>query len=54
MIIDADEVDVEHIYKLLITTIVPRAIGWISTLSARMDATMSSRKTSFACGISPI
>jgi flavin reductase (DIM6/NTAB) family NADH-FMN oxidoreductase RutF len=34
MIIDADELDVEHIYKLLIATIVPRAIGWVSTLSA--------------------
>jgi flavin reductase (DIM6/NTAB) family NADH-FMN oxidoreductase RutF len=34
MIIDADKLDVEHIYKLLIATIVPRAIGWVSTLSA--------------------
>jgi flavin reductase (DIM6/NTAB) family NADH-FMN oxidoreductase RutF len=34
MILDADELDVEHIYKLLIATIVPRAIGWVSTLSA--------------------
>jgi len=33
MIIDPDELDVEHIYKLLIGTIVPRAIGWVSTLS---------------------
>ena len=33
MIIDPDELDVEHIYKLLIATIVPRAIGWVSTLS---------------------
>ena len=33
MILDADELDVEHIYKLLIATIVPRAIGWVSTLS---------------------
>jgi flavin reductase (DIM6/NTAB) family NADH-FMN oxidoreductase RutF len=33
MIIDADELDVEHIYKLLIATIVPRAIGWVSSLS---------------------
>jgi flavin reductase (DIM6/NTAB) family NADH-FMN oxidoreductase RutF len=34
MIIDADKLDVEHLYKLLIATIVPRAIGWVSTLSA--------------------
>src|SRR5262249_9980353 len=33
MILDADELDVEHIYKLLIATIVPRPIGWLSTLS---------------------
>lgn len=33
MIIDADTLDVEHAYKLLIATIVPRAIGWLSTLS---------------------
>ena len=33
MIIDTDELDVEHIYKLLIATIVPRAIGWVSSLS---------------------
>lgn len=33
MIIDADELDAEHTYKLLIATIVPRAIGWVSTLS---------------------
>ncbi|MDB5576602.1 MAG: nitrilotriacetate monooxygenase [Bradyrhizobium sp.] len=34
MIFDAAELDVEHIYKLLIGTIVPRAIGWVSTLSS--------------------
>ena len=33
MIIDGDELDVEHIYKLPIATIIPRAIGWVSTLS---------------------
>jgi flavin reductase (DIM6/NTAB) family NADH-FMN oxidoreductase RutF len=33
MIIDVDELDVEHVYKLLIATIVPRAIGWVSSLS---------------------
>lgn len=33
MIIDADTLDAEHAYKLLIATIVPRAIGWLSTLS---------------------
>ncbi len=33
MIINADDLDVEHTYKLLIATIVPRAIGWVSTLS---------------------
>ena len=33
MILDPDELDAAHIYKLLIATVVPRAIGWISTLS---------------------
>ena len=33
MIINADDLDAEHGYKLMIGTIVPRAIGWISTLS---------------------
>src|SRR5580692_140793 len=33
MIIDADSLDVAATYKLLIATVVPRAIGWISTLS---------------------
>jgi flavin reductase (DIM6/NTAB) family NADH-FMN oxidoreductase RutF len=33
MIIDVEELDVEHVYKLLIATIVPRAIGWVSSLS---------------------
>jgi hypothetical protein len=34
MIIDADDLGVEHTYKLLIATIVPRPIGWISTLAS--------------------
>ena len=34
MIINPDDLDVEHNYKLLIGTIVPRAIGWVSTLSS--------------------
>ncbi|MBB3458304.1 flavin reductase (DIM6/NTAB) family NADH-FMN oxidoreductase RutF [Rhizobium sp. BK313] len=33
MIIDADDLDAAQTYKLLIATVVPRAIGWISTLS---------------------
>lgn len=33
MILDADALDAAQSYKLLIATIVPRAIGWISTLS---------------------
>ncbi len=33
MIIDADSLDAVQSYKLLIATVVPRAIGWISTLS---------------------
>jgi flavin reductase (DIM6/NTAB) family NADH-FMN oxidoreductase RutF len=33
MILDADELDAAQTYKLLIATIVPRAIGWISTVS---------------------
>lgn len=33
MILDADELDAHQSYKLLIASIVPRAIGWISTLS---------------------
>src|SRR5215470_4515270 len=41
MILDADELDVEHIYKLLIATIVPRPIGWVSTLSANGVANLA-------------
>jgi len=33
MILDADQLDAEHTYKILIATVVPRAIGWVSTLS---------------------
>lgn len=33
MIIDTSELDATAAYKLLIGTIVPRAIGWVSTLS---------------------
>ena len=33
MILNPDEFDAAQTYKLLISTIVPRAIGWISTLS---------------------
>ena len=33
MIIEADTLDATQAYKLLIATIVPRAIGWVSTLS---------------------
>jgi len=33
MILDADDLDAAQTYKLLIATVVPRAIGWISTLS---------------------
>ena len=33
MILDAAQLDVEHTYKILIATVVPRAIGWVSTLS---------------------
>jgi len=33
MILDADALDATQTYKLLIATVVPRAIGWISTLS---------------------
>jgi flavin reductase (DIM6/NTAB) family NADH-FMN oxidoreductase RutF len=41
MIIDADDLDVEHAYKLLIATIVPRPIGWISTLSSEGVANLA-------------
>jgi flavin reductase (DIM6/NTAB) family NADH-FMN oxidoreductase RutF len=41
MILDADELDVEHIYKLLIATIVPRPIGWVSTLSTEGVANLA-------------
>ncbi|MGX7704928.1 flavin reductase family protein [Methylobacterium sp. Gmos1] len=34
MILDADTLDATACYKLLIGTVVPRAIGWVSTLSA--------------------
>jgi flavin reductase (DIM6/NTAB) family NADH-FMN oxidoreductase RutF len=33
MILDADDLDAAQTYKILIATVVPRAIGWISTLS---------------------
>lgn len=33
MILDADELDATSCYKLLIGSVVPRAIGWASTLS---------------------
>jgi flavin reductase (DIM6/NTAB) family NADH-FMN oxidoreductase RutF len=33
MIIDASTLDPAHAYKLLIGSIIPRAIGWISTIS---------------------
>ncbi|WP_413711715.1 flavin reductase family protein [Rhizobium sp. Rhizsp82] len=33
MIIDAEALDATQAYKLLIATVVPRAIGWLSTLS---------------------
>jgi hypothetical protein len=33
MIIDANDLDAAQSYKILIATVVPRAIGWISTLS---------------------
>jgi flavin reductase (DIM6/NTAB) family NADH-FMN oxidoreductase RutF len=34
MILNADELDAARNYKLLVATVVPRPIGWISTLSA--------------------
>ena len=34
MILDPEELDAVACYKILIGTIVPRAIGWVSTLSA--------------------
>jgi flavin reductase (DIM6/NTAB) family NADH-FMN oxidoreductase RutF len=33
MMIDSDDFDAAQTYKLLIATVVPRAIGWIGTLS---------------------
>ena len=33
MIINADDLDAAHTYKLLVATVVPRAIGWLSTMS---------------------
>jgi flavin reductase (DIM6/NTAB) family NADH-FMN oxidoreductase RutF len=41
MILAADELDVAHIYKLLIATIVPRPIGWVSTLSVEGVANLA-------------
>jgi hypothetical protein len=53
MIIDADELDVEHIYKLLIATIVPRAIGWVSSLSpAGVARTLRPSLSSLSSGAS--
>lgn len=33
MIIDAAELDATHAYKLLIGSIIPRAMAWVSTVS---------------------
>lgn len=33
MILDADALDAAQTYKILISTVVPRPIGWIGTLS---------------------
>lgn len=41
MILDADELDAARIYKLFIATVVPRPIGWISTLSADGTANLA-------------
>jgi flavin reductase (DIM6/NTAB) family NADH-FMN oxidoreductase RutF len=41
MILNPDEFDAAQTYKLLISTIVPRAIGWISTLSTRGIANLA-------------
>jgi hypothetical protein len=39
MIIDANMLDAQQAYKLLIATVVPRAIGWFShTPANRCDA----------------
>ena len=36
MIIDAADLDPSSACKLLIGTIIPRTIGWVSTLSVRL------------------
>src|SRR5258706_16177990 len=57
MIIDSATLDPAHAYKLLIGSITPRAIGWISTLSKDGVANMApvsfftgaGRKTTMVC-----
>jgi hypothetical protein len=36
MIIDATDLDPSSAYKLLVGSIIPRAIGWVGTLSAHL------------------
>jgi hypothetical protein len=46
MIIDATDLDPRSAYKLLIGSIIPRAIGWVSTLSVHLhDWIESERRT---------
>jgi flavin reductase (DIM6/NTAB) family NADH-FMN oxidoreductase RutF len=41
MIIDAADLDPTHTYKLLIGGIIPRAIAWVSTVSAEGVANLA-------------
>ncbi|MFJ9821732.1 flavin reductase family protein [Streptomyces sp. NPDC101151] len=41
MIIDAAELDATHAYKLLVGSIIPRAVAWVSTVSAEGVANLA-------------
>jgi flavin reductase (DIM6/NTAB) family NADH-FMN oxidoreductase RutF len=41
MIIDAAELDAAHAYKLLIGSIIPRAVAWVSTVSGKGVANLA-------------
>lgn len=44
MIIDATDLDLSSAYKLLIGSIIPRAIGWVTTLSGYLHEWIGSAR----------
>ena len=53
MIIDSEDLDETSAYKLLIGSIIPRPIAWVSTLSTEGSATSLRFRFSLASGASP-